>query len=65
MDQMYELFKLAALAMAVAFMSQLVKKSGRETEATLISIAGLIISLIIVVNYVVQFFQAVETMFTF
>lgn len=62
---MMDLFKLVALAMSVTFMTQLLKKVGRDTEATFVSIVGLIIGLMIVLEHVKVFFEAVETMLFF
>lgn len=65
MDQMFDLFRLAALALAVMFMTLILKKAGRDVESTAVSIIGVIIALTIVIGYVLQFFEAVETMLTF
>ena len=63
--EMAELFKLAGLAIAITFMGIILKKADREAESKLIAMIGLVITIVIVIGYVMQFFEAVETMLTF
>lgn len=62
---MMELFKLAAFAIAIAFINMILKRAGKDVESTAISIAGIVIILIIVSGYILQLFETVETVFMF
>ena len=57
------IFKIAALGIIVTVLGQVLKHSGREEQAFLLSLVGLIIVLIWVVPYVNQLFQTMENLF--
>lgn len=63
--EMVDIIKLAALAIIITFIGILMKKADREAEFKLISMIGLIVTITIVVGYIMQFFETVETMLTF
>ena len=52
MVQVDLLFKLAGLGVAVAVISQVLNRAGREELGTLVTVAGLIIGLLLVVNLI-------------
>lgn len=56
-------FKIAAIGILVAVLYQLLVRSGREDIATMVSIAGLIIVLLMVVDLVSELFTAVKSIF--
>ncbi len=56
-------FKIAAIGILVAVLYQLLVRSGREDIATMVSIAGLIIVLIMVVDLVSELFASVKSVF--
>ena len=56
------IFKIAALGIVVAVLSQILKHSGREEQAFLLSLAGLIIVLWIV-PCISELFTTMETLF--
>ena len=58
------LFKIAAVGILVTILGQVLKHSGREEQAFLLGLAGLIIVLSWVVPYIVELFDAVETFFS-
>ena len=57
------IFKIAAVGIIVTILGQVLKQSGRDEQAFLISLAGLIIVLFWVVPYISQLFQTMETLF--
>ena len=57
------IFKIAALGIIVTVLGQVLKHSGRDEQAFLLSLVGLIIVLIWVVPYVNQLFQTMENLF--
>lgn len=59
------LFKIAAVGILVTILGQVLKHSGREEQAFLLGLAGLIIVLSWVVPYIVELFESVETFFSF
>lgn len=59
------LFKIAAVGILVTILGQVLKHSGREEQAFLLGLAGLVIVLSWVVPYIVELFTSVEAFFSF
>ena len=57
------LFQIAGIGILVAIISQVLKRAGHEDMATLTSVAGLIVVLLIVVNLLSQLFNSVKSIF--
>lgn len=57
------IFKIAAIGMLVAVLYQLLKRSGREDIATLVTIAGVVVVLVMVVDLVGGLFTTVRQVF--
>ena len=57
------IFKIAAVGIVVTVLSQVLKHSGREEQAFLLSLAGLIIVLFWIVLYISELFETMETLF--
>jgi stage III sporulation protein AC len=57
------IFKIAAVGILVALLNQVLKHSGREEQAYLVSLAGLILVLTWLVPYIVDLFQTIQTLF--
>ena len=57
------IFKIAAVGIVVTMLSQVLKHSGREEQAFLLSLAGLIIVLFWIVPYISELFETMETLF--
>ncbi len=57
------IFKLAAIGILTAVSGMLLKKANKEEIATLVSIAGLILALVLVLDMIVQLFDAVKGLF--
>ena len=57
------IFKIAAVGILVTILSQILKHSGREEQAFLISLAGLILVLSWIVTYINDLFQNIRTLF--
>ena len=58
------LFKLAGLGIAVAVLSQVLNRAGREELGTLVTVAGLVIALFLVVNLVSDLFASLKSLFS-
>lgn len=58
------IFKIAAVGILVSVLSQVLKHSGREDQAFLASLAGLIIVLYWILPYIADLFATIETMFS-
>ena len=56
-------FKIGAIGILITVVSQVLNRAGREDVATLATLAGLIVVLLMVVNMVSEFFQSVRAMF--
>ena len=59
------LFKIAAVGILVTILSQLLKQSGREEQAFLLSLTGLIIVLSWMIPDINKLFQDMYGLFTF
>lgn len=57
------IFKIAAVGIIVTVLGQVLKHSGREEQAFLLSLVGLVIVLFWVVPYISELFQAMEALF--
>lgn len=57
------IFKIAAVGILVSVISQILKHSGREEQAFLTSLAGLLIVLYWIVPYISDLFEAMRKMF--
>ena len=57
------IYKIAALGILISILSQVLKHSGRDEQAFLISLAGQILVLMWIVPYIYELFQTVEQMF--
>lgn len=58
------IFKIAAVGILVSILSQVLKHSGREEQAFLASLAGLILVLSWVLPYIYDFFRTVRQLFS-
>ena len=59
------LFKIAAIGIAIALLNMILTKAGREEEAMMTTLAGVIIVLAIIISMVSQFFDTVNTFLEF
>ena len=59
------IFKIAAVGIIVSILNQVLVRSGREEQATMTSLAGLVIVLMIVVQRIAALFDLVKTLFRF
>ena len=57
------IFKIAAVGILVTILGQVLKHSGREEHAVLISLAGLVLVLLWVVPYIYELFETMQTLF--
>lgn len=57
------IFKIAAVGILVSVLGQVLKHSGRDEQAFLVSLAGLILVLLWVVPYIEELFETIERLF--
>ena len=57
------IFKVAAIGIIVTFLNQLLVRSGREEQAMLTTLAGLVVVLLMVVGSIADLFSTVKTLF--
>lgn len=57
------IFKIAAVGILVTVLSQVLKHSGREEQAFLTSLAGLILVLFWIIPYILELFETMRKMF--
>lgn len=59
------LFKIAAIGIAIALLNQILAKAGRDEEAMMITLAGVIIVLAVVIKMVSAFFAEIRVFLDF
>lgn len=57
------IFKIAAIGIIVAVLAQLLKHSGREEQAMMTTIAGLVVVLMMVINEIAKLFDTIKSVF--
>ena len=57
------IFKIAAVGILVSILSQVLKHSGRDEQAFLVSLAGLLIVLFWIVPYIYELFVDIQKLF--
>ena len=57
------IFKIAAVGILVSVINQVLKHSGREEQAFLVSLAGLLLVLLWIVPYIAELFQTIMSLF--
>jgi len=59
------IFKLAALGILVSVLNMLLSRSGRDDYGLLVTLAGLLISLVVIIQKVNDLFELIRTLFEF
>ena len=57
------IFKIAAVGLITAIISQILKKTDKDEIATLVTLAGLVIVLIMIINMIGQLFDTLKSVF--
>lgn len=59
------IFKIAAVGIIVAILNQVLSRSGRDEQATMTTLAGLVVVLMIVAKKIAELFDLVQRLFDF
>ena len=59
------IFKIAAVGILVSVLNQVLTRSGREEQATMTTLAALVVVLMIVVQEIAELFDLVKSLFQF
>ena len=59
------IFKIAAIGILVAVLNQLLVRSGREEQAMMTTLAGLVVVLMMMVRQISELFDLIQTLFNF
>ena len=59
------IFKIAAIGILVAVLNQLLVRSGREEQAMMTTLAGLVVVLMMMVREISSLFDLIKTLFRF
>ena len=59
------IFKIAAIGILVAVLNQLLVRSGREEQAMMTTLAGLVVVLMMMVQEISALFDLIKTLFGF
>lgn len=57
------IFKIAAIGILVSVLNQVLSRSGRDEQATMTTLAGLVVVLMMVVQQISGLFELVENLF--
>lgn len=58
------IFKIALVGILVTILNQILKQSGRDEQAFIVSLSGLILVLFWVIPYISELFKTVEDLFS-
>ena len=59
------IFKIAAVGIIVAILNQVLARSGRDEQATMTTLAGLVVVLMMVAQKISELFELVQRSFDF
>ena len=59
------IFKIAAIGIIVSILNQVLSRSGREDQATMTTLAGLVVVLMILAQKIADLFELVKRLFQF
>ena len=59
------IFKIAAVGILVAVLNQLLVRSGREEQAMMTTLAGLIVGMMLIVQKISELFALIQHVFDF
>ena len=59
------IFKIAAIGIIVAVLNQLLVRSGREEQAMMTTLAGLVVVMMMLVREISELFQLIKVLFGF
>ena len=59
------IFKIAAVGIIVSILNQVLSRTGRDEQATMTTLAGLVVVLMIVAQKISELFDLVKTLFEF
>lgn len=59
------IFKIAAIGIIVSILNQVLSRSGREEQATMTTLAGLVVVLMMLAQKIADLFELVKTLFEF
>ena len=57
------IFKIAAICILVSVLNQVLVRSGRDEQATMVTLAGLVVVLMMIVQQISDLFELVKTLF--
>ena len=58
------IFKIAAIGILVAVLNQVLSRSGRDEQATMVTLTGLVVVLMMVVQQISDLFDLVKDLFS-
>lgn len=59
------IFKIAAVGIIVSILNQVLSRSGREEQATMTTLAGLVVVLMLLTQKIAELFDLVKKLFDF
>ena len=59
------IFKIAAIGIIVSILNQVLTRSGRDEQATMTTLAGLVVVLMMLAQKIAQLFEMVKQLFDF
>ena len=59
------IFKIAAIGIIISILNQVLSKSGREEQATMTTLAGLVVVLMMIAQKISDLFTLIKNLFDF
>lgn len=58
-------FKIAAIGIIVSILNQVLSRSGRDEQATMVTLAGLVVVLMMLSQKIAELFELIQVLFDF
>lgn len=58
------IFRIAAIGILVSVLNQVLTRSGRDEQATMVTLAGLVVVLMVVVQQISELFDLIKALFS-
>lgn len=59
------IFKIAAIGIIVSILNQVLSRTGRDEQATMTTLAGLVVVLMVIAQKIAELFDLVKALFRF
>ena len=58
------LLKIAAVGLVISVVNQILKHAGRDDQATIVTLAGMILVILWIIPYILELFETLQSLFS-